>query len=620
MKSHADQTHLSRRAFLQTTTAGLLAMKAGLHASAQTAPKASAPVAAMEAFPWRVIELWHTPDAKLGDWSVHGNFVTWADMLRTTPSSQLGRFVAQVRDWGFNTFSLAWGARPERNPDAMRNFSAYLREQGLRFALARTWAETRRASGAVASLPDGQNGLTEKLCVYKPEVRAYWAERIDRDFEIMPTMGAYRIRPAARNGPWMCPCAECQKRTPRQRTLDAIDLIAGLVQKHGRTLFWEVCQDDPWLTRLEVEHYADLTGKLPANTLVLLKDKYWDFHPGWPRHPVMETIRKDAQGKSPYLTAIQSTGEYRGMHEFPWQMVDEWSQTFRDMANTGQQGAWVTSMLHPETWDHPLNMVNWHAIARLMREPFADPGEIKREWASHRFGAKAAPAIPAILENVTEAARGMYEFDALWTHKHCRFPWLEYLDCHVCGPYREMERIKGTMGMDLPLDMYSAPIAARIKRDPRTRMVFNRVAITPQLKAEAMAQKHRAIERMEQAIRQWAALKDAVPADDHRKIATGLAANRDDTIVFRNMMDLFMDWKLGVLTEAKIDAVLAASRDLRGAIVPEPMRMPPTLSTLTTDPADRTAATLKGFAEQLRKELREPWVEEFWKAHPTGVG
>ena len=606
----------SRRTFLKTTTAGVV----GMHTITKAAAAATdQPAAGAHHFPWRVIELWHTPDAPHPGWSVNGNFVTWADMTRTTPSSQLGRFITQVREWGFNTFTLAWAAVPERNPEAMRNFSAYLQDQGLRFGLARTWAETRRAEGPVASLADGEDGLTEKLCPYKPEVRAYWEQRVDRDFEMIPTLGMYRIRPAARAGPWMCPCRECATKAPRQRTLDALHFIAGLVEKHGRALIWEVCQDDPWLTRLEVEHYSDLTGNAPANALVLLKDNYWDFHPGWPRHPVRETIRKDANGKSPYITAIQSTGEYRGMHEFPWQMVDEWSETFRDMANTGQQGAWVTSMVHPEHWDHPLNMVNWHAITRLMRDPFTDPGQIKREWARRSYGADAAPAVVEIVDNIAEAARGMYEFDALWTHKHCRFPWLEYLDCHVCGPYRELTRIEGMMGMDLPLDMYPPERAAEIKRNPRTRMVFNRERITPQLKAEALAQKNRAIELMEQVIRQWDGLKAMIPAEEHQRIAAGLAGNRDDTIIFRNMMDIYMDWKLGALTEEKIDAVLEASKNLRGAIVPEPMRVASASSAITQDSIDRVAATLAGFAAQLRRDLREPWVEQFWKQNPGGV-
>jgi hypothetical protein len=604
IKTETDRT--SRRTFLGVTAGGLLASQACTSTRS-------------ERFPWRVIELWHTPDNKVVFWTRHGNIVNWADMLHTQPTSPLGRYIAQLSQWGFNGMTLAWDTDPDQNPEAMRNFTDYLKDHGLRFVLSRTWAEFRRASGEKVNILDGGPGYSEKLCPYQADVRAYWTKRIDRDFQMMPALGAIRISAFARNGPWMCNCSECQKRPPRQRTLDAIQFMGGLLAKHGSTLIWEACQDDPWLARIEAEHYSDLTGKVPANVLVLLKDHYWDFHPGWPPHPAFHTIRKDAQGKSPYATNIQTPGEYRGLHEFPWHLVDEFSQTFRGMADTGQQAAWVTTEVLPDGWDHPLNMVNWHAIATYMRDPYADPAKIKLEWAQKQFGAKAAPAVVEVVEKVTEAARGMYEFDALWTQKHSRFPWLEYLDCHVCGPYREMKRVKGMMGMELPLDMFPPDQAAKIKANPKTRMVFNRVPVTPQLKAEAMAQRNNAVQSMEQAIKQWDGLKGAIPAAEHARIAAGLAGNRDDTIIFRNMMDIYMDWKLGVLTEKRIDAVLAESRGLKGIIVAEPMAAASSENAITSGTMDRVQPTLAGFAEELRRDLRKPWVEDFWKKHPTGV-
>ena len=48
----------------------------------------------------------------------------------------------------------------------------------------------------------------------------------------------------------------------------------------------------------------------------------------------------------------------------------------------------------------------------------------------------------------------------------------------------------------------------------------------------------------------------------YARILAGLEGNRNDAIIFRFMMDLYMDWKLGALTEAKIDAVIEACRTL----------------------------------------------------------
>ena len=218
-----------------------------------------------------------------------------------------------------------------------------------------------------------------------------------------------------------------------------------------------------------------------------------------------------------------------------------------------------------------------------------------------------------MIDKITEAGRGMYEFDAMWTASHSYFPSLEYLDCHVSGPYREIKRIKGMMGMDLPLDMYPAEQAAEIKANPQTRLVFNKVAITPQLKSDAMAQKDGAVKLMKEAISLWKSLKGKIDEEKFNNILPGLEGNLNDTIVFRHMMDIYMDWKLGVLTEAKIDSALDACRGLKGILVPEP---------LATEGEKKLAfkpATLKTFAEKLRKDLREPWIEDHWRKHSKGL-
>ena len=567
-------------------------------------------------FKWRVIEPWHEPDG-VSLFSRAGNIFTWAGMLDLRPSTPLGRYVAQVRDWGFNGMALY--ADPEKNPEAMRAFATHLRGQGIGMIIRREWCETETGHSWPETQSEAFPRTSRKVCPYGEGVRAYWADRVAWDFEMIPDLAGYRMNGTEFYGingaPWMCDCARCNATTPRERVRDAIGLIAGLLEARGATLFWETCQDDPWGQRHEGHYFTGLTGEIPENAFVLLKRFYWDYHPRWPRHPLFDSITRDAQGRSPYLTSIQQPGEYRGVHDFPWCMVDEWSDAFRDVVATGQQGVWVMAIVHPEGWDHPLNMVNWHGIARFMLDPHVDPVQVKMDWAREEFGEEVAPVVVDVVHKVTEAARGMYEFDALWTANHSYFPNLEYLDSHLCGPYRQMKRMTGMMGLALPLDMYSPERAAGIRADPRTRMVFNQVLITPRLKAEVMAQKEAATRLMRESIALWRSLEGKMDGDKYHRVLAGLEGNLDDTVVFRYGMDLYMDWKLGVLTEARIDSALEACRGLRGRIVPEPL----------ADETERLqdmepVASLKTLGEQLRRELREPWVEEYWRHHPLGVG
>ena len=232
------------------------------------------------------------------------------------------------------------------------------------------------------------------------------------------------------------------------------------------------------------------------------------------------------------MSTFQQPGEYQGMHDIPWSMVNEWSTAYRDMADTGQQGVWIVGLIYDKGWDHPLNLLNWYSIQRYMKDPYADPEQIKLEWAQEEYGSEAAPTVVKVIDTVTEAARGMFEFDALWTANHSFFPQFEYLDCHLCGPYRKVERIEGMMGFELPLDMYSPERAAEIKANRQTRMVFNKVPITPQLKADAMAQKDGAVKLMKEVIALWKSLEGKIDEEKYKRLLAGFEGNLDDTIVF----------------------------------------------------------------------------------------
>lgn len=80
------------------------------------------------------------------------------------------------------------------------------------------------------------------------------------------------------------------------------------------------------------------------------------------------------------------------------------------------------------------------------------------------------------------------------------------------------------------------------------------------------------------------------------------------------MMDMYMDWKLGVLTEKRIDEILEACGELKGVVLPEPLDPEPELVTIVE------AASLKSFAEKIRRDLREPWIEDYWEQHTLGAG
>ena len=91
-----------------------------------------------------------------------------------------------------------------------------------------------------------------------------------------------------------------------------------------------------------------------------------------------------------------------------------------------------------------------------------------------------------------------------------------------------------------------------------------------------------------------------------------LRGNIDDAILWSMGMDMYMDMKLGALTEERIDAVIAecAARDLKGTIVNDPLAASPVKTDFYHVPS-----SLKLFAEELRQELRNPRLDSMSSEH-----
>ena len=452
-------------------------------------------------FKWRVIEPWSTPDGV----NVHSpskSFLSWADMRSPTAETKAARFVRDCRRWGYNAMAIFMN--PEDDVEASRAFASYLKQNGLGMIIRRDWTELEGTPSwpGQASTPEHRD--VKDLCPYSDATRQYWADRIAADYRQIPDLLGYRMNGTdcvyINGSPWACDCPTCGRRTKPERARDAIRLVAGLLGPRGGTLFWETCQDDPVGQRIEADHFTDLTGEIPDNAFIVIKSFYWDYHPGYPPHPLYDRIKPDADGRSPYMTSIQLAGEYRGVHKLPWFMVHEWSRTLTErVLPTGQSGLWVMAITEYNEWDHPLNKLNWYAVSRFFADPLADPNEICLTWAAETFGPDVADTVVEVVDRITRAARCMLEHRGLWTQLHSRYPTLDYLDSRMCGPVRQSPRRKGMIGQEWPIDMYSEHRREQILADPNVCLAFRKMPFDAGVKADIMARKAEAVFQAGQA-------------------------------------------------------------------------------------------------------------------------
>lgn len=572
--------------------------------------------------PWRIMGMWGQID---GDAIACENpsILVSSEMLNPDPSTPLGRFVDNLVKYGFNAMDLR--DHPEEHTQAIVNFSKYLNERGIKLLLGHSWTEFE--NGGLTWVPvertnTGRRSI--KLCPFNEDLRDYWRKLVAKEAATFPGLAGYKFVNSenhyANGTPWMCDCPKCQTLSRQDRYLAAVDFLAGLLAEHDAILLWNNHQDDPWGQYREIEVFSGLNDRLPKNAQIAFSETYWDQEPGWPANPFFQTLTAPDSNFGNYMIRFQLPGQYRGMAEFPCCMVDLWEKVFKDARRFKLSGFWCQGFLATPEPDYPLNMVNWYALGRFACDPDATADQILTDWASENYSAQAAPAVVELLRLTYEASAKLFMCEGLMFAHFSAMPSLAYLDSHMCGPYRKAPRVKNHIGVEFPLDkLYPPEMVAKFKADPATRLIFGRELITPQVKARAIAEKDDAVKLVAKMVRLWESVKDKVDPEKHAPILKLLKANLVDAKVFRAATDIYFDYKLGSLTEAKIDEVVASFEGQKGYVVPDPAGPAPTAKRSWEE---EVARNLRSFAEELRTEIREPWLEELLTSSPRvpGIG
>ena len=72
------------------------------------------------AFKWKLVSVWNSTSQKKNT-----TFFSSEEMLNITPSSSTGKFVAEMRDCGFNAIII------DGSSEATKKFASYVKKQGM---------------------------------------------------------------------------------------------------------------------------------------------------------------------------------------------------------------------------------------------------------------------------------------------------------------------------------------------------------------------------------------------------------------------------------------------------------------------------------------------------------
>ena len=258
------------------------------------------------------------------------------------------------------------------------------------------------------------------------------------------------------------------------------------------------------------------------------------------------------------------------MNFLPCSMAHRWQEDFRTAADKGYEGCDANMAVHPEYVDHPLNLSNWHTYGKLCWNPYLDPDDILCEWLTMEYGADAVVFLPGLRETYPATIGALFSRSA-FTQCHSYVARYNYLDTRLNGPWRVwtdllhpgMDRVgENVLGLELPLDAYPEAQRLALRNDPRYQLIFNRMPLTDAYAAELMAEKRVATGHMEGVLSAWQQLEGKIDPASFAQVAGLLEANVNDVRIFVDCFGLYLDYKLGRLEAAQIEAMRARYADV----------------------------------------------------------
>jgi alpha-glucuronidase len=229
-----------------------------------------------------------------------------------------------------------------------------------------------------------------------PEVIAWWKNKIDEIYSLIPDFGGFTVKANSEGQPG--------PQNYGRSHADGANMFADALATHGGIVMWRAFVYDNNVpddrAKQAYNEFVPLDGKFRKNVLIQVKNGPIDFQPREPFHPLF-----GAMPSTPVMPELQITQEYLG---FSIHLVylaplfeeclksDTWSNgkgstvarvidgTLHGYPVTGMAG--VANTGNSRNWtSHPFAQSNWYAFGRLAWDPYLGSETIAEEWVRMTF-------------------------------------------------------------------------------------------------------------------------------------------------------------------------------------------------------------------------------------------
>lgn len=237
------------------------------------------------------------------------------------------------------------------------------------------------------------------ICLSKNIAWDYYNAKVREALEALPELDGLEVWSAEVPGEFgICACPECRKLSRSQwierfinETRAAVDAVRPGVQVFIKT--FQSSQGS-----LEVERFAPLKGKIPANTTISTKGQFGDMAYLNDPHPLLGYIQDGDEA-----TEFDVGGEYRGcgMGAMICCIPEYIAQRMRLYYSRGVRRFFARHAV-PSWPNKDLLDINDAAFYRLAWNIYTNIDDIWLRWSEERFGKEAAQSMVSVLKMTDE--------------------------------------------------------------------------------------------------------------------------------------------------------------------------------------------------------------------------
>lgn len=301
-------------------------------------------------------------------------------------------------------------------------------------------------------------------------------------------------------------------------------------QKAGKEFALLTFSHFPWQEKILIDalHHMDMSVPIILDHKCQSGD--WDLH-----RPVNNVLEQCSN--RPAYMLFDGTGEYWGQCRIPFCMPENIQNRLQHALNYNSQ---ITDVGMRVMWDHGstfenYNDINFYALSRFAADPWMPVEQVWNDWATERFGKKAAPLMIRALTRTYEIAKRIFYVLGMWANNHTHLPSLAYMTSHLVNFGRALYEWT-------PMDYNYEALYHQFMTRPREYTI-----------QKAITESEEALEMVRASLHDVEEVLPYLCETEAKKIKYQMELLYDYAAVMRNFHEAFMRYWVNLKNQAEAD-------------------------------------------------------------------